>query len=193
MCVIRVCMLRVINPGHDKGYPFRLYIELHYVLCDDGFRCEVYVTNKDNKDAPFACGWHPYFKLSPPSSSSVVESKHTVHGYKLRIPAQVQFVVDKQMIPVKKVKYQFPHTNVTIAPTTQLDTGFVADFQTAPIVHISRPWSAHSKAVEPRRCETVLSNPAMNVSLSLWQQDSMPYIQVYIPPSRDCVAIEPSN
>ncbi len=59
-----VLIFNKIRPGVFKGYPFSLDIELKYKLEPDKLTITVTANNSGKETAPFAPGWHPYFKTS---------------------------------------------------------------------------------------------------------------------------------
>ena len=48
--------------GKDPGYPFYPFVQLHYMLSDEGFDIHIEVTNiNPTEPMLFYVGWHPYF------------------------------------------------------------------------------------------------------------------------------------
>lgn len=60
--------------GDDPGFPFRLSINITYVLNSTGLSINTFVRNDDGRglSAPFYHGWHPYFKVYPDVSATKV-------------------------------------------------------------------------------------------------------------------------
>lgn len=84
----------------------------------------------------------------------------------LTIPAEEFYTVDSQMIPTGKEKFSFDGRLRGVS----FDTGFILAGK-----------------------ETLLTDPMKGVSVALWQDKSYPYLQVYTPPSRSSIAIEPMS
>lgn len=47
--------------GFDEGYPFRVTLELEYVIENDQLMVSALATNRETTPVPFAIGFHPYF------------------------------------------------------------------------------------------------------------------------------------
>ena len=83
-----------------QGYPFDVDLELVYQITD-GFSVQATATNRSSGPAPFAIGFHPYFKMPLPAT--------------LRANVTEHFVTDQRMIPIGKeeidqLELQFPGT-----------------------------------------------------------------------------------
>ena len=84
----------------------------------------------------------------------------------LDIPADEFYTVDSQIIPTGKERFLFDG----FLKGVSFDTGFILKGK-----------------------ETLLTDPAKGTSVVLWQDKSYPYLQVYTPPSRSSIAIEPMS
>src|SRR3954454_4591510 len=74
----------------QTGYPFRLAVELHYSLGDDGLTVQVGIENRTDVSAPLGLGFHPYFTASD----------GLVDDCSLQVPAGAPLEVDDRGLPV---------------------------------------------------------------------------------------------
>lgn len=52
-----------LTAGDTPGYPFKVSVDVTYVLTPHALHVEIAGTNQGADVAPFAAGWHPYFRL----------------------------------------------------------------------------------------------------------------------------------
>lgn len=86
-------LLRLVThmrPDEHPGYPFALTIEVTYMFSNDGVDIAIVGTNNGEEAAPYAAGWHPYFKLP----ESLLEE------WELSIPAKLAIMTDEHLIPL---------------------------------------------------------------------------------------------
>jgi aldose 1-epimerase len=79
-----------IRPGAFAGYPFAIDLDVEYVLSTNGLRLEVTGRNVGEQPAPYACGWHPYFRLGT----------RDVDPLELHVPARTAIRTDESLIPL---------------------------------------------------------------------------------------------
>ena len=70
-------------------YPFKVLITVKYLFTGNKLRVEISGKNTGRTKIPFACSWHPYFKLSETGIDSLV----------LGIPAERLILTDSNYIP----------------------------------------------------------------------------------------------
>jgi aldose 1-epimerase len=145
-------------------YPFDYQIDIEYILTEaEGLAVKTTVQNMNKVDMPFGLGWHPYFR----TGSIVNELIFQMANVK-------SLEVDSQMIPngIDLNFRLFDHPQ-TIGETS-LDTGFeLLDIEFYKI-HIL--------------------DSTNKLKFSVWQEsggDGFGYLQVYTPPHRQSIAIEP--
>lgn len=85
--------------GDFPGYPFPFIFTLTYRLSSKGilnvnFNCK----NTGEKNMPFACGWHPYFKITN------AEIRHL----EIKFSPTLKYISDAQMIPMSEEIVSFP-------------------------------------------------------------------------------------
>lgn len=155
-----------IDRDQFKGYPFRLSVSVEFRLTKSGLEIATTAKNTGNKNAPFGDGWHPYFRFD----------KGSVNDWQLRIDSD-RIVETENLIPtgrfsnVEETSYDFRGLRTT--GDLFFDTCFKLNFNGKKIV------------------KTVLHNPLSSETIAVWQDSNYPYLQVYTPKSRVCIAIEP--
>lgn len=156
-------VIRYQYRGNYFGYPFPFILDITNTLSvNDGFTLTYTIKNTGDKAMPMVLGWHPYFKIEG----------ETAKDWRLDFPATSQSIPDQQMISVTKKAVDF--ADGVLLETENLD----AVFEVKPA----------------NKVKAILSSLRQNVSIVLWQeaqQGQFTSMVVYIPPSRDCVAIEP--
>jgi len=157
--------LENIYEGTHQGFPFKFLTELICTLTvNDGFHCQTLVQNIDDRPLPFGDGWHPYFTLHK-----------KVDELMLKIPSLLQTEVDSRMIPTGKVLDFGWFNRLAKINDIRLDTGFRIDGAEGYV-------------------ETELCDLDAHVKIKIYQETGPKkynFLQVYIPPSRDSIAIEP--
>jgi aldose 1-epimerase len=150
-----------------KAYPFKFKFKITFQLRGGGntpreLLVEMQFTNTDSVAIPVGLGWHPYFKISEKSDDSW-----------LQMPDCQLIEVDDRMLPTGvKTDYNDFNTLKKINNTT-LDNGFYIKKQT-------------------ELAETILKSDVCQ--LTFWQETGPTkwnFLQVFTPPHRQSVAIEP--
>lgn len=156
--------LEYINDGALEGYPFKFAASIQYYLIkDSAFGCRTIVTNLDESTMPVGDGWHPYFKLN-----------EKVDDLMIKIPSELRLEVDKQLIPTGRFISNNYSQPLRIGEMS-LDTCFYIGDQDRPAV-------------------TKIHDPISDLTINIWQetgQEKYNYLQIFTPPSRDSIAIEP--
>ena len=146
------------------GYPFRLEIKIRYSLTNKGFKCKTVIKNLSTVRLPIGDGWHPYFK-----------SSRNVENLWLKLPAKKKIEVNKRLIPTAQKTLFNKFAALSKIGKHKFDTGF---------------------ALSKKRgiMTTELQNKEKDYSIILWQETGKMkynYLQVFIPPSRNSIALEP--
>lgn len=86
-------------PGDFPGYPFPFIFTLTYKLSSKGlltvnFNCK----NTGETNMPFACGWHPYFKIADAE----------IRNLEITFSPTLKYISDAQMIPMAEEVVSFP-------------------------------------------------------------------------------------
>lgn len=159
--------LHHFHDGNYPGYPFIFDATVTYYLdAQWGVVVEVGVENTGDGLMPLGIGWHPYFSLGRP-----------VDGLELEVSAAEVIAVDASMIPTgEKIPFsRFPSLK-PIGPRN-LDHGFLA-----------------AMGDKSELATTVLRDPSTGEEIRVWQETGAGkcnHLQVYIPPERTAIAIEP--
>ncbi len=151
--------------GIIPGYPFRMKVTATYsLLSTNGFKYTTEIVNLDNCEIPVGDGWHPYFKASG-----------KVDELMLKIPAKYQIEVAPCMIPTGVKIPVDSFIQLTKICDTEFDTGFIIEAQEGVAT-------------------TEIYDPVYDIHINVWQEIGKwryNYLQIYIPPSRKSIAIEP--
>lgn len=151
--------------GTEEGYPFKTIVTIQYSLKTEGFSCTTTIQNSDTVNIPLADGWHPYFKTGSKMDDCV-----------LTLPVEKSFEVDQRMIPTGQTLQETTFTKPAKIGGHRFDTGYKLG------------WSEEKYGI------TVLVDTDKDITLKIWQEageGKYNYVQVYIPPDRMSIAIEP--
>ncbi len=149
--------------GSVPGYPFVFRLRMLYTLSVEGFKLETMVTNSGQEDMPYSYGWHPYFTFG-----------NSVDELHLQLPASKSIVFNERLIPTGELITDERFVKPALIGNTELDNGFL--IETDGIA------------------EALLYSKENDLSIHLWLETGarkFRYLQVYIPPHRKSIAIEP--
>lgn len=155
--------------GGDAGYPFELELLVEYRLCSDGSADLTYrAVNHGEQAAPIGFGWHPYFQL-PDTEAEEIE---------ITIPCERYVGVHENLMPTGEF------------PSVDEGVGFY-DFRTARAIGKGEYDIAYPLSDQQRREGAVatLSSPRHRIYLSA--SGAFSYFQLFTPPDRTSVALEP--
>jgi aldose 1-epimerase len=112
--------------GDFPGFPFPFTFTLTYSLSSKGtfavnFKCQ----NTGQTNMPFACGWHPYFKIANADISHL----------EINFSPSLKYISDAQMIPMAEENVSIPMP-VRFSETT-LDNVFKLKSQTDHLTELS--------------------------------------------------------
>lgn len=146
-----------------EGYPFSFLLQLEYIFTNNGLKIKTSVINQGNSEMPIADGWHPYFTF-----------QETVDNLSLLIPGSKKIEVDNRMIPAGNKTEAEIFNKLSKIDDRSFDTTYLIDTENT--------------------ATTQLYSSKKNVSIHVWQETGLHkynYVQIYIPPDRTTVAIEP--
>jgi aldose 1-epimerase len=168
----RVALDHLLEP--QPGYPFALALSIEYALSDTGLRVTTTARNVGPDPCPYGCGQHPYLTLGTA----------TVDPLRLEVPADTVLFSDERGLPersasVTGTEYDF-RAGRTIGPLV-LDNAFT---------ELERDAGG--------RANVLLDDPEGGVGLTLWVDESYPYLMVFtgdpLPDvARRGVAVEPMS
>jgi aldose 1-epimerase len=166
----RVVVEHVLQP--QPGYPFTLSLAVEYALSESGLSVRTTATNIGPEACPFGSGQHPYLTLGTP----------TVDSLFLSAPGRTVLITDERGIPrgrepVDGMPYDFRRPR-EIGATT-LDHAFT---------DLVRGTDG--------RARVELRDPRSRAGVSLWLDESYPYLQLFtgdpLPDvARRSLAVEP--
>ncbi len=155
-------VLHYIYNGKTQGFPFPYQIELSYELVDNELTCETTIINMGKEALPIGDGFHPYFQIGD-----------SINELFFQLPKVELLEIDDRMIPSGE-KGSFDNFNKRAKiGNTELDSCFLIK-------------------QAPGKASTFLSDGEL--TLELWQETGdglYNYLQVYTPPHRKCIALEP--
>jgi aldose 1-epimerase len=151
--------------GDEAGYPFKVIIMIEYVLAENSFSVKTNIENVDNKNVPVSDGWHPYFKTGSKIDDCI-----------LTLPVLYSYEVDDRMLPTGNIIKE----ETFITPMKIGNSNFDTNYKLA--------------ITENKTLSVKLRDPIQNITLVLWQEAGIGkynYLQIYTPPDRQSIAIEP--
>lgn len=158
------------NNSYYKGYPFSFELYITYRISEKGFSCQTNLLNIGKQTLPYTDGWHPYFKLNTP----------TINTCSLELPPVAQILTNENLIPNGKFAIFAAYAQPTIIDNALFDTGFFL-------------LNSHSRGVDEVIHTTSIYDSNNAIKLTLWQNNAYPYLQIYTPPHRQSIAIEPMS
>jgi aldose 1-epimerase len=140
-----------IRPGAFAGYPFALDIRVIYEITPSSIEITVHVHNVGEHAAPYAAGWHPYFRLGTES----------IDELELTIPAQSVIRTTPDLIPL---------TGAEAQGSPPIDA---PDFREARPIGEAVLDTCYSHLVPDADgiSRTLLSNPRTGQTLEIWQEN----------------------
>lgn len=152
------------DEGKDPAYPFRYSFTARFSLQrNDQFSLEMAFQNLHTGPIPVGLGWHPYFKLGGDGLNS----------WRLQFPKAEMIGIDPYMIPTGK-RYEYDRFEKARAIQAEvLDNCFLLQNQS------EKAWLTLSDGQH---------------QLAYWQEagpNKFNYIQVFTPPHRNSIAVEP--
>lgn len=150
----------------SEGYPFRYHLKISYRLLENGgFESKIKVTNLMDRSIPVGHGWHPYFRLG----------NNLVNELQLEFPAEDILKVDERNIPIGESSKYNKFNKLTPIENTILDNCF-------------------KLSEENDKAEITIMNKTGTFGYKIWQETGKykyNFLQVYTPPNRKSIAIEP--
>ena len=153
------------DAGLSPSFPFpHRFVVTFSLLASHRFEVAMSLHNEGASEMPAGLGWHPYFKLND-----------DVADLKMQLPDCQMIEIDGRMLPTgAQTPYKAFETLKNIGATV-LDNGFTIS---------DRSKNAEIRLVAPQG------------ELRYWQQtgeQKFNFVQIFTPPHRNCVAIEPMS
>lgn len=89
-CAQIILSTSILRPGAFEGYPFSIDIRIVFTLTADKLDVCMEGTNIGDTAAPFAGGWHPYFRTGT----------HGIEHVRLTIPSMQRIVTGDRLLPL---------------------------------------------------------------------------------------------
>lgn len=147
--------------GTDSGYPFLYTIDITYNLSNTGLRIQTEIKNSGTTEMPIGDGWHPYIRVT-----------NKVDDLLLQIPSHKKMILNATGIPTGEYALKQFFTAPTKIGADLFDDCFEL-------------YGSNDGF------QTKLIDVVNNRTLIVWQDQHYKYLQVYIPPDRKSIAIEP--
>jgi len=148
---------------HD-GYPYDVVIKITYTLDESGFTCKTQFQNNGEDTSPFSYGVHPYYRIG---------SK--IDDLEIKIQSSKETILNDRLVPSGTTKENSDFLEFKSIKEIDFDNGFVLPQSDGVVT-------------------TQLRNNHENATLNIWQEtgkNKFNFLQIYTPPYRDCIAIEP--
>ena len=156
-----VLLAELKNTDFPGGYPFSMVLQLTYILDKHGFSMKFKIINTGDKEAPLAMGWHPYFALT--GSADRWTFYHKGNSF---VEVAENLIPTGNSPSVKNTIFNFAEGK--LFGTEEYD------------IAISAPKDGFMR----------LSDGKLHIDMT-FDAAFFKYTQIYIPPSRKGVAIEP--
>jgi len=156
--------LRYTYTGERAYYPFPFVFTVTYIVQSDGeFKMECEIINTGKTSLPAALGWHPYFQLGD-----------KINNLWLEMPVVDLVGIDSRMIPTGK-RYEFDN----YLDSKQINAEVLDNcFQIAGI-YVGDEF-------------TKLTDRLLKIEF-YQPVEFFPYLQIFTPPARKSIAIEPMS
>jgi aldose 1-epimerase len=166
----RVALDYLLEP--QPGYPFSLALRIEYALSDAGLVVTMTARNVGTETCPYGSGQHPYLTLGTP----------TVDSLRLRVPGGRVLFTDQRGLPLR------------LEPVD----GTEYDFRSGRTVEETVLDNAYTELERDAdgRARVLLDDPSSDSGLTLWVDESYPYLMVftgdpYPDLARRSIAVEP--
>ena len=150
-----------LRDDEEPGYPFCLSLRVEYRLDAAGFHLCMTTKNTGSGPAPLAFGWHPYFTL-PGGKADAWTLRHDARAY---APVGPDLLPTGGLSSVANTPFDF--TQGRLLGNSQLDIALAASRESA-----------------------CLSSGSAKIFIDA-DMPPFAYTQLFIPPQRDSIAIEP--
>ncbi|MFT6879291.1 MAG: aldose 1-epimerase [Arcticibacterium sp.] len=154
---------KYVYKGLNEGYPFPFEIKVIYQLKESSLLFNVEVTNSGSGNMPYGFGWHPYFGFDGTSIGEMT----------LKAPKRRRMELNERYIPTGE--YEVEKAQIINLKNNILDNVFA----------IEKEGSESEVTLRFKKKKLIVSQKTGKNKLN--------YMVLYIPPSRNCIAIEPQS
>lgn len=158
---------------NEKGYPFSLSLNVMYTIGSKGLNLSFEVKNFGSETAPFALGWHPYFKHFG-----------SCNDWRIQLEGKTYVDVDNDLLPTGRTPFvsgtEFDFRTSTLVDSKELDLAisrsengmtvlshgvsklYIKQSEEFPYVQFYIPEERDSVAIEPITAATdAFNRPAL--------------------------------
>jgi aldose 1-epimerase len=172
---VEVLFSGAIHADSHPGYPFTLALTVRIGFTTHGIGLDVTATNLGDGAAPYAAGWHPYFRLG----NAPIES------LELCVPAAHRILTDDNLLPLPGVPAFVPAADAAL-PDFRVPRRIGADM-------IDRCYADATPGADGL-IHSHLRDPASGRQLTIWQRGGLTHVFTGDTLARDArraIAIEP--
>lgn len=156
---------RYVYDGSRAYYPFPAEIIVDYTFVNSAeLEVTFRVNNTGKTSMPVGTGWHPYYAIG-----------NKIDDLLMLFPESNRVLIDERMIPTGETPRYRNFDNWTQIADTKLDDCFIPLKGGVEEVAV-KLWSETEKA-----------------GIEIWQDKNFGYVQVYTPPDRKSIAVEPMS
>ncbi|MFT4735817.1 MAG: aldose 1-epimerase [Algoriphagus sp.] len=154
---------KYVYEGLNEGYPFPFELKVIYQLKESSLLFNVEVTNSGSGNMPYGFGWHPYFGFDGTAIGEMT----------LKAPKRRRMELNERYIPTGE--YEVEKAQIINLKNNILDNVFA----------IEKEGSESEVILRFKKKKLIVSQKTGKNKLN--------YMVLYIPPSRNCIAIEPQS
>lgn len=148
--------------GERAYYPFPFVLEVTFAITQrNDFNVTFWLRNQHTAAIPMGLGWHPYFRLTEKADD-----------HSLQLPSSERVLIDERMLPTGE--------------RTETDVFL----QAQPLESAILDQCFHVSPLSPMLYRLQLRHGQQGISLAA-SRAQFPYFQVFTPPARQSVALEP--
>jgi len=154
---------KYVHDGQNEGYPFPFELKLTYQLKENTLLFSAEVSNSGTANMPYGFGWHPYFGFDGTAIGEMT----------LKAPKRRKMELNERFIPTGE-----------------------SEIEKAQIIDLKNNILDNVYAIEDEGPESQVALRFKKKKLIVSQktgENNLNYMVLYIPSSRDCIAIEPQS
>ncbi len=154
---------KYVYEGQNEGYPFPFELKLTYQLKENNLLFSIEATNSGTGNMPYGFGWHPYFGFGGTAIGEMT----------LKAPRRRKMELSERYIPTGE-----------------------SEVEKAQVINLKNNILDNVYAIEKEGPESEVTLRYKKKKLIVSQKtgkNKLNYMVLYIPPTRNCIAIEPQS